>query len=170
MGGPTRRQLLATVATTTGLAGCTAAERARLNPVAEPPVSMTVIRASSDESETRCRLDADAVGEIPELQNPLDELNDAEAGDRIHRGLSIQSGRQISNTFSSQCDEGVGGLYRYEDAWYLVGLTYRDQEAHQEHHEHLAESETASGNESSDDGDAATATATRNDTETSTPN
>ncbi|KPN30263.1 hypothetical protein SY89_00989 [Halolamina pelagica] len=35
---PTRRRLLAAVGAvaTTGLAGCTAAERARLNPFAEP--------------------------------------------------------------------------------------------------------------------------------------
>jgi len=157
MTDPTRRKLLAAVGTAaaTGLAGCTAAERARLNPFAEPPVSMTVIRANGDESETRCSLDADAVAEIPELQAPLDELNDAEDGDRIHRGLSIPTGREISNTFTRQCDGEIGGIYRYDGAAYLIGLTYRDQSAHQEHHDRL-------GNDShggTDDG-----------TETPTPN
>lgn len=141
---PTRRRLLAAVgaAAATGLAGCTAAERARLNPLAEPPVSMTVIRATGDESETRCSLDTDVVAEIPELQGPLDELNDAEDGERVEKGLSIPTGRQISNMFTRQCEDGIGGIYRYDGAAYLVGLTYRDQSAHQDHHEHLAESAT----------------------------
>lgn len=154
---PTRRKLLAAVgaATATGLAGCTAAERARLNPFAEPPISMTVVRATGDESETRCSLDADAVAEIAVLQNPLDELADAEDGERIHRGLSIEKGREISNMFTRQCDGEIGGIYRYEGAAYLIGLTYRDQADHQDHHEHLA-TET--------DNDTAT-----DDTETPTP-
>ncbi len=144
-GAPTRRQLLAAVGATaaTGLAGCTAAERARLNPFAEPPVSMTVIRAAGDESETICRLDADGVAGIPELRGPLDELDDAADGERVHRGLSIATGRQISNFFTRQCEDDVGGIYRYDGAAYLIGLTYRDQAAHQDHHDHLAnESET----------------------------
>lgn len=144
-GSPTRRRLLAAVgaAGTTGLAGCTAAERARLNPFAAPPVSMTVIRASGDESETTCRLDADGVAEIPELQGPLDELNDADDGERVERGLSIATGREISNFFTRQCEDDVGGIFRYDGAAYLIGLTYRDQADHQDHHEHLAnESET----------------------------
>lgn len=136
---PTRRKLLAAVgaATATGLAGCTAAERARLNPFAEPPVSMTVIRANGDESQTRCSLAADAVAEIPALQNPLDELNDADDGERVERGLSIPTGREISNMFTRQCDGDIGGIYRYDGAAYLIGLTYRDQADHQDHHEQL---------------------------------
>lgn len=151
---PTRRKLLAAVgtATATGLVGCTAAERARLNPFAEPPVSMTVIRASGDESQTRCSLATDAVTEIPELRNPLDELNDAADGERVERGLSIPTGREISNLFTRQCDGDIGGIYRYDGAAYLIGLTYRDQADHQDHHEDLA------GNETDDD------------TETETPN
>jgi hypothetical protein len=139
-----RRRLLAAGATATlvGTAGCTAAERARLNPFAEPPVSMTAIRASGDETETSCSLDAEAVSEIPELQNPLDELADADDGDRVERGLSIATGRQISNLFTRQCDGDVGGIYRYDGAAYLIGLTYRDQADHQDHHDHLAESAT----------------------------
>jgi hypothetical protein len=142
-----RRRLLAAGATATlvGTAGCTAAERARLNPFAEPPVSMTVIRASGDETETRCSLDTDAVAEVPELQNPLDELADAEDGDRVDRGLSIATGREISNLFTRQCDGEVGGIYRYDGAAYLIGLTYRDQADHEEHHEHLQESATETG-------------------------
>jgi len=141
---PTRRRLLAAIgaAATTGLAGCTAAERARLNPFAEPPVSLTVIRASGDESETRCRLDPEAVDEIPELRDPLDELTDAQDGERVHRGLSIATGRELSNLFTRQCDDGVGGVYRYDGAAYLIGLTYRDQAAHQDHHDHLAGNDT----------------------------
>ena len=137
---PTRRRLLAAVgvAATTALAGCTAAERARLNPFAEPPVSMTVIRAAGDESETSCRLDPDAVAAVPELAGPLDELNDAEDGERIHRGLSIATGRELSNLFTRQCEDDVGGIYRYDGAAYLIGLTYRDQADHEEHHEQLA--------------------------------
>jgi len=144
MSGLSRRRLLAAGATATlvGTAGCTAAERARLNPFAEPPVSMTVIRASGDETETRCSLDTEAVAEIPELQGPLDELTDADDGERIERGLSIATGRQISNLFTRQCDGDVGGIYRYDGAAFLIGLTYRDQADHEEHHEHLAESET----------------------------
>jgi|AntRauTorcE11898_2_1112593.scaffolds.fasta_scaffold05101_2 hypothetical protein len=158
---PTRRKLLAAVGTVTatGLAGCTAAERARLNPFAEPPISMTVVRATGDESETRCTLDADAVAEIPVLQNPLDELADAEDGERIHRGLSIQKGREISNMFTRQCDGEIGGIYRYEGAAYLIGLTYRDQADHQDHHEHL-------GNETDDSGADGTES---DETETPTP-
>ena len=156
---PTRRKLLAAVGTAaaTGLAGCTAAERARLNPFAEPPVSMTVIRANGDESETRCGLAADAVAEIPELQGPLDELSDAEDGERVERGLSIPTGREISNMFTRQCDGDVGGIYRYDGTAYLIGLTYRDQSAHQEHHEQL-------GNDSHGGTDDDT------ETETATPN
>jgi hypothetical protein len=158
-GEPSRRKLLAAVGTVaaTGLAGCTAAERARLNPFAEPPVSMTVIRASGDESGTRCALETEAVAEIPELQGPLDELNDAEDGERVERGLSIATGRQISNMFTRQCDDDVGGIYRYDGAAYLIGLTYRDQADHQDHHDHLA-NETTTG---TDDG-----TAVDDDTET----
>ncbi|MFD1525462.1 hypothetical protein, partial [Halolamina salina] len=125
-----------------GPAACAAPERARLNPFAEPPVSMTVIRASGDETETRCSLDAEAVAEIPELQNPLDGLADADDGERVERGLSIATGRQISNLFTRQCDGDVGGIYRYDGAAYLIGLTYRDQADHEAHHEHLAESAT----------------------------
>ncbi len=156
---PTRRKLLAAVgtATATGLAGCTAAERARLNPFAEPPVSMTVVRASGEESETRCTLETEAVAEIPKLRDPLDELADAEDGDRVERGLSIATGREISNTFTRQCDGDVGGIYRYDGAAYLIGLTYRDQADHQDHHDHLA-NETATG---TDNG-----TAVDDDTET----
>ena len=157
MNDPTRRKLLAAAGAVaaTGLAGCTAAERARLNPFAEPPVSMTVIRATGDESETRCGLAADAVADIPELQNPLDELNDAEDGDRIHRGLSIPTGREISNFFTRQCGDEIGGIYRYDGAAYLIGLTYRDQSAHQEHHDRL-------GNESHGGTDDGSATETPN--------
>jgi len=146
----TRRRLLATVgaATATGLAGCTAAERARLNPFAEPPVSMMVVRASGDETETTCQLDPAAVAEIPELQGPLDELADAADGERTQRGLSIATGREISNMFTRQCDGDVGGLYRYDETWFLIGLTYRDQADHQDHHDHLGESETESETDS----------------------
>ena len=159
---PTRRKLLAAVgaATATGLAGCTAAERARLNPFAAPPVSMTVLRANGDESETTCRLETEAVADIPELQNPLDELNDAEVGDRVERGLSIPTGREISNTFTRQCDGDIGGIYYYDDAAYLIGLTYRDQADHQDHHERLAESETETATENGTATDDRTATPT----------
>jgi hypothetical protein len=153
-GTPTRRKLLAAVgtATVTGLAGCTAAERTRLNPFAEPPVSITVLRASGDETETTCRLDADAVDDVPELREPLEELADADDGERLERGLSIATGREISNLFTRQCDDDVGGLYRYDGVWYLIGLTYRDQADHQDHHDHLA-------NESDTDDDTETPTA-----------
>jgi hypothetical protein len=158
-GGPTRRTLLAAVGTTaaTGLAGCTAGERARLNPFAEPPVSMTVIRASGAESETRCTLEAEAVAEIAELQGPLDELADADDGERVERGLSIATGREISNLFTRQCDDDVGGIYRYDGAAYLIGLTYRDQAAHQDHHDHLA-NETATGTDTRTEVDDGTET------------
>jgi hypothetical protein len=150
MSGLSRRRLLAVGATATlvGTAGCTAAERARLNPFAEPPVSMTVIRASGDETETRCSLDSEAVAEVPELQGPLDELTDADDGERVERGLSLATGRQISNLFTRQCDGDVGGIYRYDGAAFLIGLTYRDQADHEDHHEHLAESETETPSES----------------------
>ena len=153
----TRRRLLAAVgaAATTALAGCTAPERARLNPFAEPPVSMTVIRADGDESGISCRLDPQAVAEIPALQEPMDSLNDAADGDRIDRGLSVATGRQISNMFTRQCGTDVGGIYRYDGAAYLVGLTYRDQTDHDDHHDHLA-NESGTGT----DGETATETPT----------
>lgn len=155
-----RRKLLAagTVTALTGLAGCTAADRARLNPFAEPPVSMTVIRASGDETETTCRLDAEAVADIPELQDPLDRLNDADDGERVEKGLSIATGREISNMFTRQCEDDVGGIYRYDGAAYLIGLTYRDQADHQDHHDHLAGSETEA--ESGNGADSGNETAT----------
>lgn len=158
-GNSTRRTLLAAVGTATlgGLAGCTSAERAQLNPFADPPVSMTVIAASGDETETTCRLDADAVAAIGQLQTPLDRLNDAADGERIETPLTIPTGQAISNLFTRQCDGSVGGLYRYKESWYLIGLIYRDQADHQDHHEQLAESET--DNESPTGSDNATATA-----------
>lgn len=156
----TRRALLAasTATALTGLAGCTAAERARLNPLAAPPVSMTVIRASGDETETSCRLETEAVAAVPALEKPLDSLHDADDGKRVEKGLSIATGREISNTFTRQCDGDVGGLYRYEEAWYLIGLTYRDQADHQEHHEHLEESETESDDDTESGDDTETPT------------
>lgn len=175
---PSRRQLLAAVgaATATGLAGCTAAERARLNPLAEPPVTMKVVAASGDETEVTCQLDEDAVTEIPALQNPLDELDGAEEGERVERGLSIPEGREISNFFTQQCEEDAGGLVSYDGSWYLVGLTYRDQADHEDHHDHLA-SETDDGDdtdgdttESSDADDNSGSGDADDDTETPTQN
>jgi hypothetical protein len=38
-----------------------------------------------------------------------------------------------------QCGEDVGGLYNYEGAWYLLGLTFKAQEDHQDHHDQQSE-------------------------------
>lgn len=139
MGGPrlSRRRLLAAGATATlgALAGCTDEEVARLNPLWDAPITMKVIVASGDETETTCQLDTDLVAEIPELHRPLERLSGADDGRRIVKGLTTETGQEISNLFTRQCEDSVGGLYRYDGEWFLIGLTFEAQEDHQEHHE-----------------------------------
>jgi hypothetical protein len=133
-----RRRLLAAAgsASLAGLAGCTDEEVNRLNPLWEPPITMKVIAASGDETDVTCSLDADAVSDLPELRESLERLADADDGDRIVKGLTTETGQEISNMLTRQCDDGsVGGLYNYEGAWYLLGLTFEAQEDHQDHHE-----------------------------------
>lgn len=134
-----RRRLLAAGATATlgALAGCTDEEVARLNPLWDAPITMKVIVASGDETETTCRLDADRVEEIPELRRPLERLSGADDGRRIVKRLTTSTGQEISNLFTRQCEDSVGGLYQYEGEWFLIGLTFEAQEDHQQHHENM---------------------------------
>lgn len=132
-----RRRLLAAAGTATlvGLAGCTDEEVNRLNPLWDPPITMQVIAADGDETDVTCTLETDAVADLPELREPLETLADAEDGQRIVKGLTTETGQEISNMLTRQCDDAVGGLYNYEDEWYLLGLTFEAQEDHQAHHE-----------------------------------
>jgi hypothetical protein len=117
------------------LAGCTDEEVARLNPFWDAPITMKVIAASGDETETTCTLDAATVDDIPELRRPLERLSDAADGRRIVKGITTDTGQEISNLLTRQCEDSVGGLYRYEGEWFLMGLTFEAQEDHQQHHE-----------------------------------
>jgi hypothetical protein len=137
MTGLSRRRLLAagTTAALAALAGCTEEDLNRLNPLWDPPIEMKVIAASGDETDVTCTLDADAVAEIPELERPLAELADADDGERIVKGLTSDTGTEISNTLTRQCGDDVGGLYEYKEEWYLMGLTFEAQEDHQDHHD-----------------------------------
>ena len=132
-----RRKLLAAAGTATlgGLAGCTDEEVNRLNPLWEPPITMKVIAASGDETDVSCTLAADALSDLPELRRPLETLADAEDGQRIVKGLTIETGQEISNMLARQCDDQIGGLYSYDGSWYLLGLTFKAQEDHQDHHD-----------------------------------
>ena len=132
-----RRRLLAAAGTATlgGLAGCTTDEINRLNPLWDAPITMKLIAASGDETDVTCTIEPDAVSDLPELEEPLDALADAEDGQRVVKGLTTETGQEISNMLARQCGEDVGGLYKYEDAWYLLGLTFKAQEDHQNHHE-----------------------------------
>lgn len=135
-----RRRLLAAAGTVTlaGLAGCTEEELNRLNPLWEPPIVMTVIVASGDETDVTCTLDPEAVADLPELRGPLETLAGAEDGQRIVKGLTTETGQEISNVLTRQCSDAVGGLYEYEGEWYLLGLTFEAQEDHQAHHDEQA--------------------------------
>lgn len=132
-----RRRLLAAAGTATlgGLAGCTTDEINRLNPLWDAPITMKLIAASGDETDVTCTIESDAVSDLPELEEPLEALADADDGQRVVKGLTTETGQEISNMLARQCDEDVGGLYKYEDAWYLLGLTFKAQEDHQNHHE-----------------------------------
>jgi hypothetical protein len=132
-----RRRLLAAAGTATlgGLAGCTSDEINRLNPLWDAPITMKLIAASGDETDVTCTIESDAVSDLPELKEPLDSLADAEDGQRVVKGLTTATGQQISNMLTKQCGEDVGGLYNYEGSWYLLGLTFKAQEDHQDHHE-----------------------------------
>jgi hypothetical protein len=133
-----RRRLLAAAGTVTltGLAGCTDEDVNRLNPLWDPPIIMTVLAANGDETDVTCTLGPNAVSGLPELREPLERLTDAEDGERIVKGLTTETGQEISNRLTRQCDDGaVGGLYEYEGEWYLLGLTFEAQEDHQDHHE-----------------------------------
>jgi len=132
-----RRRLLAAGATAVpgALAGCTDDEVARLNPLWDAPITMTVIAASGDETGTTCTLDSEKVDEIPELRRPLERLSSAEDGQRVVKGLTTDTGQEISNLLTTECGDAVGGLYQYEGEWYLMGLTFEAQEDHQQHHE-----------------------------------
>ncbi|MEF8828110.1 MAG: hypothetical protein V5A38_05800 [Halolamina sp.] len=132
-----RRRLLAVGATATlgALAGCTDEEVARLNPFWDAPITMKVIAASGDETETTCTLDADEVDDIPELKRPLQRLSGAEDGRRIVKRLTTGTGQEISNMLTRKCGDSIGGLYQYEGEWFLMGLTFEAQEDHQQHHE-----------------------------------
>lgn len=135
--GPTRRGLLAggAVATAVLLAGCTGNESLnRLNPFWNPPITMTVVAASGDETDTTCSLSAEAVERHPPLQSAMEKLADAEPGTKVTKGLTTETGQAISNTFTEHC-QAVGGLYRYDGEWYLVGLTFKSQDDHRESHE-----------------------------------
>ena len=132
-----RRRLLAAAGTATlgGLAGCTTDELNRLNPLWDAPITMKLIAASGDETDVTCTIESDAVSDLPELKEALESLADAEDGQRVVKGLTTETGQEISNMLARQCGEDVGGLYKYEDAWYLLGLTFKAQEDHQAHHE-----------------------------------
>lgn len=135
--GITRRRLLATgaAATAVSLAGCTGTGSLnRLNPFWDPPITMKVVAASGDETDVTCTLPANAVENHPLLQNAMEKLADADTGTTVKKGMTTERGQAISNTLTAQC-ETVGGLYRYDGEWYLVGLTFKAQEDHQEHHE-----------------------------------
>lgn len=150
-----RRSLLAAGATVTlaGLAGCTDEDVARLNPLWDPPITMKVIAASGDETDVTCTLETEAVEELPELRRPLETLADAEDGERIVKGVTEDTGTAISNMLTRQCGEDVGGLYRYEGEWYLMGLTFEAQADHQDHHD---------GQDGHDGSETATPTGTAN--------
>lgn len=132
-----RRRLLAAAGTATlaGFAGCTEEEINRLNPLWGAPITMKVIAASGDETDVTCTLETEAVADFPELRDPLERLADAEDGQRIEKGLTTETGQEISNMLTRQCDDAVGGLYQYEGQWYLLGLTFKAQEDHQAHHD-----------------------------------
>lgn len=132
-----RRRLLAAAGTASlaGLAGCTEEQVKRLNPLWQPPITMTLIAAGGDETDVRCRIEPEAVAELPELRGPLETLAGADTGRRIVKGLTIETGQEISNMLTRQCGDDVGGLYKYEGEWYLLGLTFEAQEDHQDHHE-----------------------------------
>lgn len=143
MGGNslTRRRLLAGTATAAaaGLAGCTGGRTLqRFNPFWDPPITMKVIAASGDETDVKCVLPEEAVEKHVPLKNAMRSLADADAGERVVKGLSTDTGRAISDTLTQQC-ENVGGLYRYEGRWYLVGLTFKAQDDHQEYHDDQGE-------------------------------
>lgn len=142
----TRRKLLAAAGTATlgGLAGCTDEEVNRLNPLWEPPITMKVIAASGDETDVRCTIASGALSDLPELRRSLETLADAEDGERVVKGLTIETGQEISNMLTRQCEDDVGGLYNYDGSWYLLGLTFKAQEDHQNHHDQQSEqSDTA---------------------------
>jgi hypothetical protein len=133
----TRRRLLAGGATaaSVALAGCTApASVNRLNPFWDAPIEMKVVHAAEDQTDVRCELPDSAVEDHPVMQGAMEELADAEVGERVTRKLSTEEGQAISNTFTEQC-ETVGGLYEYQGNWYLVGLTFEAQSDHQEYHD-----------------------------------
>ncbi|MFB6096483.1 MAG: hypothetical protein ABEJ74_03755 [Haloferacaceae archaeon] len=120
-----RRRYLSTATTlaAAATAGC-------LGLFEKEPVRLRALPADGDETDVRCTLSPAFVRRYPALEAVLTKAG--RTGERAERGVSTETGTGIGDALAEHCDGETRGLYRYDDQWFFVSISFRNPEDHRE--------------------------------------
>lgn len=91
---------------------------------------LRALPATGDETDVKCRLSPEFVGQYPKLERVLTQARKND--DWAKLGVSKETGNAIGDGLVQHCDGETRGLYKYDGQWYFISIRYRDADDHQE--------------------------------------